>query len=191
MKKEKQLILKEILESGQYVIDLENGLIYDKKGKPLTPHYLPSGYQQIKLFNGKRNRQKGDDKSIQGIYYAHQVIYFAANGFYDTKLTINHKDRDKINNRLDNLELATMKEQHEHIAKTGSRIQPVEERRLIRFDEVQKIRAMMKEGRSQSSIARELNLNRLSVRATIKKIENDIPLTCESRTQSNQSVLFS
>lgn len=180
MKKEKQLILKEILESGQYVVNLENGLIYDKKMKRLNPRKLPSGYLQIAIFNGKRNRQKGEDKARNGIYYVHQIVFFAANGFYDESLTINHKDRDKSNNSLSNLELATMKEQHAHMAATSTTRTRVNPSRLIRGEEIREIRRLVKEGFNQSQIAKELDLNRLTVRVIVKKIENNLPLTHEN-----------
>lgn len=45
---------------------------------------------------------------------AHRLVFYHFNGTIPEGLTINHKDGNKHNNRLDNLELATSKEQTNH-----------------------------------------------------------------------------
>ena len=40
----------------------------------------------------------------------HRLIYFVYNGYIDTKLQVDHIDRDRTNNRPDNLRLVTAKE---------------------------------------------------------------------------------
>jgi len=45
---------------------------------------------------------------------AHRLVWVAANGPIAPGLTINHKDGDKANNRLNNLEVATYSDQVRH-----------------------------------------------------------------------------
>ena len=52
MKKEKQEVLKKILDSGNYEVDTQTGAIY-RKGKFVKPQILPSGYYQHTLFLGR------------------------------------------------------------------------------------------------------------------------------------------
>jgi len=51
---------------------------------------------------------------IRAEVFAHRVVWISANGPIPDGLTINHKDGVRANNQLDNLELATMKEQVAH-----------------------------------------------------------------------------
>ena len=107
MKKEKQVMLNEILKN--YDIDVELGKVYDNKGKEIVFYKLPNGYFQRMMYNGRRNRN-GKNVSVQGVYYLHQVIYFAKFGFYDEGNVIDHIDRDKGNNRIENLQILTRNE---------------------------------------------------------------------------------
>ena len=169
MKKEKQVMLNEIIKN--YDIDIELGKVYDKKGKELPFQILPNGYHQRRLYNGRRNRN-GKNVSVQGAYYLHQVIYFAKFGFYDEGCVIDHIDRDKSNNRIDNLRCVTHKV---NVSNKGERSKSLSVK-FVRGNEIAEIRRMMNLNMSQSAIARVLGLNRLTVRWTMKKIENGIPL---------------
>lgn len=170
MRIDKQLALKKILESGQYIIDSDNGVILNKSEKRLKGALLPSGYIQVSLSNGKRNRKAGDNKNVQGIFYVHQIVFFSLNGFYDESKVINHIDSNPQNNRASNLELVT---QSDNIKKSTYGMNDVVfEQRLIRDKEIAQIRDLMAQNLSQSAIAKQLNLNRCSVRRTMKKIES-------------------
>ena len=62
------------------------------------------GYTQVKVDNT--------------VYYAHRLIWVLLTGNDPGEFTIDHKDRNRRNNRIDNLRLATQKEQ---MANTGQR----------------------------------------------------------------------
>lgn len=69
-----------------------------------------NGYLFVKLFyNGKHNT-----------FTVHKLVMTIFKG-YEDKLDINHIDGDKTNNRLDNLEYCTRKENMEHCAVNGLR----------------------------------------------------------------------
>lgn len=57
-----------------------------------------TGYRQIEI-NGKRD-------------YSHRLIYIFHNGEIDDGLHIDHIDRDKLNNNIENLRLVTHQENH-------------------------------------------------------------------------------
>jgi len=109
--------VKEIDNSGYYV-DIE-GNVYSthfRKGhetKKMTPNILPNGYCSIRYGN----------KSA----YIHRLVAKAFIPNPENKPEVNHKDLNKQNNHVDNLEWATRKENENHLkdnnpctGKTGS-----------------------------------------------------------------------
>lgn len=66
---------------------------------------LGSGYKSINI--------KGHP------FLVHRLVITAFQGNYDPKLVVNHKDRDRSNNRLDNLELVTPSENIIHAINSG------------------------------------------------------------------------
>ncbi len=112
--------IKEIGNSGYYVDKVGN--VYSthyKKGnaiKVLKPCLLPNGYYCVHLFKINRNAQ-----------YIHRLVAQAFIPNPQNKPEVNHKDLDKSNNRVDNLEWVTRKENENHLkennpckGKTGS-----------------------------------------------------------------------
>lgn len=51
--------------------------------------------------------------------FLHRLVWIAFNGPIPDGVTINHRDGNKANNRLDNLELATHAEQYDHAIAIG------------------------------------------------------------------------
>ena len=92
---------------------MRGGKGYNKqrKFKPLekpvpTEKQLPSGYKQIRmLVDGKRYH-----------LYSHRAIWSYFCGDIPSGLVINHINGNKSDNRLDNLEVVTHKENHQHAA---------------------------------------------------------------------------
>lgn len=80
----------------------ESGIIYSKRNnKYLKPKLTNSGYLQIQIGRGN-------------YFYIHRLVgaNFLSNP--ENKKTINHKDGNKLNNHVDNLEWATYSENHKH-----------------------------------------------------------------------------
>lgn len=168
MKKEKQEKVLAIISTGRYIE--QGGDIYSVKSsgiKKLSPLTHKSGYKQIHIFNGRRGSE-----GINAIVYVHQLVYMMHFGGYDECMNIDHIDRDPTNNDISNLRLVSIRENH------LNRSNPVrsESVKTIRSEEINSIRDLMSLGLSQSAIAKELNLKRLSVRYIMKKIENNEPL---------------
>lgn len=170
MKKEKQLRVLLNLRVGFYSVR-EDRIYSHLMGFPkeLKPNRLPSGYMQY-ILNPNR-------PEFKVIAYCHQIVYLANYGEYDETFIINHKDRNRLNNLPYNLEAKSHKGNSENSigrqpTKTGLR--------LIRANEIKQIKNLISENHSQSYIARRLNLNRLSVRYIIKRIENGFKLKYEN-----------
>ena len=147
-----------MLSSDRYKV-IGDTLCRNSKGLwlPIVSGKLPNGYEQYHLMI------KRDKVSV----YRHILVYLSNYGVYPEGYEIDHKDRDKTNNKPYNLRAvpvcinAANKDKKINTAKV----------RTIRGKEIEKINALRLEGLSQSAIARELNLNRLSVRYTIKRLE--------------------
>ena len=82
----------------------EDGRIWSKvKNKFLKPSKQKNGYIKVNLIDneGKKHTER-----------LHKVTFFAVNGLweYPEGMQINHKDENKENNHINNLELVTAKE---------------------------------------------------------------------------------
>ena len=111
-------MLKPIKNYERYLIDPENGNIYSNaKGKKmflLKTYTKPDGYVAVTLW----------DDSVRGTkkrktFLVHRLV--AENFIPNTenKPTVNHKDGNKLNNCVDNLEWATSHEQNVHAFANG------------------------------------------------------------------------
>ena len=92
----------------EYQIDT-NGVVYSKKGKPLSPSLTKRGYYNILT-------------SVNGNVEGHQVHVLVAKQFLENddpenKTQVNHIDGNKLNNSIDNLEFVTPKENVQHAIK--------------------------------------------------------------------------
>lgn len=85
----------------------ENGKIDNRKGKELTASIDKYGYKHIVLSsNGKRKT-----------YTIHQLVAIAFIQNPNNKRTVNHINGNKLDNRVENLEWSTPKEQKIHAIK--------------------------------------------------------------------------
>lgn len=96
-----------IIGYEEYEVDT-NGAVYSKKGKPLKFSHNHKGYQIVNLL--VKGRRRG--------FSVHTLV---AKQFIDnsdpSKTQVNHKDGNKDNNSVDNLEWVTPKENTWHSRK--------------------------------------------------------------------------
>jgi hypothetical protein len=94
-----------IIENYPNYVVFKNGDIYSKKHKRiLKPKILPSGYNSVKLCNNGQMRD----------YYIHVLVASAFLEKDKIRPYVNHKDKNKSNNKLDNLEYVTHPENMKH-----------------------------------------------------------------------------
>ena len=105
------------IKSLDRVVIYSDGRKYYYKSKIIKPSTINSGYNVARLY------VNGVCKSI----LIHRLVWEAFNGEIPEGMQINHIDEDKTNNRLDNLNLMTCKENinygthNERVAKTQSK----------------------------------------------------------------------
>jgi hypothetical protein len=176
MKIHKQKAVLDILATGRYkVIDNDVYAVRKSGLHRLVGNTLPSGYRQHTIFNGVRY-----GKGIKATVYQHILCYMFHNGMYEEGLVIDHIDGDNTNNRIENLR-AIPQSVNVNPYKVNENIQTNPYcMRPIREKEIEQIKELMKQNHSQSYIARYLDLNRCSVRYTMKNIQQNKPLKYEA-----------
>lgn len=87
----------------------KNGSVFGQRVNYLKPILHHTGYTKLTL------RKNGKQKQVS----VHRFVWEAFNGAIPTDKVINHKDGDKTNNSLSNLELVSNKENTIHAYKTG------------------------------------------------------------------------
>ena len=87
----------------------KNGRLDDRKGKQLKPGIDKYGYERVVLTKN----------GIRKTYLVHRLVALAYIPNIENKPTVNHKDGNKRNNNVSNLEWATHKEQKTHEIKNG------------------------------------------------------------------------
>jgi hypothetical protein len=145
--------------------------IQGKEWKPMKLHLLPTGYKQITL---SRFSRKGDGFIVR--LYIHQLVYLLYNGTYNPDYQIDHVDNDLNNNDFSNLRAVTRKINLDNRPRRKANKQGI---KTIRSSEIKEIRALYNQGLTQYAIAKLLDLNRLSVRYIVKRIEQGLPLKYE------------
>lgn len=101
--------MKKIEGFDNYVITDNAEVINTNTGRVLKQNKNPKGYMQIIL----SCEGKSSTKSI------HRLVFEAYRGKIKKGLTVNHIDGDKSNNKINNLELLTQKENLRHAVDIG------------------------------------------------------------------------
>ena len=89
-----------------YRVDPALGIVYGKKGKAITAK-SGNGYIHVRVHRGKF------------VASAHRMIWEHVNGPIPTGMQINHKNGNKADNRIENLELVTPSENCLHAYRSG------------------------------------------------------------------------
>ena len=86
---------------SRYLISTD-GKIYSLKSDRLLPQGITErGYKQVDVYN---------DMGVKKHMKVHRLVYMAHVGVIPNGMQVNHKDENKTNNYIDNLELMTNKE---------------------------------------------------------------------------------
>lgn len=178
MRDDKQDLVLEILGNGKYRVDVASGIVYSfRRGRGewvvLVPNKPKSGYLQYRLHLGR-----GKGKMV--LVYGHVLVWMVVHGKYKPGMEVNHKDLDKRNNRIGNLELLSSSDNSKHALKNciygGEGVV-----RPIRKAQIDDIKFYLKGGLTNiSEIARRIGCSRLATSYTIKKIQAGEPLKYEN-----------
>lgn len=138
-----------------------NGGIYEIKPRILKNATETSGYLFVALYNGYRKQ-----------YKIHRLVAEAFIPNPNNLPQVNHKDLNKQNNRVDNLEWCTASENIKHAFKHGVRKMPDKLKNMIKNfdgennpnsklkkDEIIDIKTQINNGISYKKIAQKYNLN--------------------------------
>lgn len=87
----------------------ENGTIISKFGTVLVPTKTKAGYYIVNLHINKKRKKM----------YVHRIIALCYIENPDNKATVNHKDGDKGNNSVENLEWLTLTDNTKHAWSSG------------------------------------------------------------------------
>lgn len=99
-----------IIDYPEYSVDTE-GTVYNKYGKILKPQNY-KGYDSVYLYKNKKRRKLRVQRIV-----AHTFLGLDLN---DTKAQVHHKDSNRINNSLENLEVCTNRHNARQIERTNN-----------------------------------------------------------------------
>lgn len=156
-----------VLRKNRLRMDYENGIIYRKRGSgaeyvaALTT--TPRGYKLINL----------SVDGMQKTCSAHRVIWMMRHGVIPDNLVINHKDNNKGNNSIGNLELTTFSENVSHCINGGYKDILKGEKHpgvILTAGQVKKIRKMFATGKyTQESLSKFFPVGRAAIGQIIRR----------------------
>jgi HNH endonuclease len=139
----------ELVATGRWTVDAEAGAVYSTRfQRPISPSVSKKGYRSLPVWLPELKKRLN--------VLLHRLVWETVHGPIPPGLQINHKNGDKADNRVANLELTTAGENTRHAMDTGLR-RPLRGVELphARFseDEVRDIRARLTAGALQREVA--------------------------------------
>ena len=160
------------LKNFPNILISENGVVYHAKKNKIIPHNSFGGYLGVCL-------RKKNCKPIN--YLVHRLVAETFIWNRDNKDFVNHKDGNKLNPKLTNLEWCTAKENAQHAVKFGltnhtSNIGIRNSNSVLNELKVLKIRKYSKEGKTQSELALKFGVSQANINQILNnKIWRHVP----------------
>ena len=112
--------------------------------------------------------------SHKSYFFGHHIVWINFNGFIPEGLQVNHKDGNKSNNKLSNLELVTYKENAEHAVNNGLYITgEAHHKTKLTYVQVKEIRSKYiknKKGYNTISLAKEYGVCRSTMWSVVNNV---------------------
>ena len=140
----------EISNFGGVRSAIKRGNVY--KGRILKPKIINGGYHVVELRKNKKSHS----------FLVHRLVLKAFVGVCPDGKQINHKDGNKTNNNLENLEYVTASENVLHAFRIGliSHVGEKNGNSKLTKENIYEIRRLAADGCSQASIARRFGVTR-------------------------------
>lgn len=165
-----------IIGYDKYFINKNGEIISFMRGTPkkLLTRKPPDTSTYIRIALGEKHNQKK--------HLLHRLVYFSFNPQDDQSLEINHIDGNKLNNKLENLEVVTRSENLKHAFSTGLKTTSGENnpRALLSEQEVITIYHRLLDGESRVVLAREYGvtvgvIGKIKIKANWNYLLKDLP----------------
>jgi hypothetical protein len=133
--------MTEIFNHKGYFVNLETGDIYGLKGQLLKPCKTHNGYYTVTLGNRR--------------YKIHRLVLSTYTQSSGEGLQVNHKDGDKRNNKVSNLEWCTPKENCLHAEMLGLRTHKntvLRKDSILTTEEASTIKDLIRQGKTTKEI---------------------------------------
>lgn len=126
----------------------------------MKPIKASSNYFQIELTKNENVKK----------HLIHRLVLLTFNG--ESKLDVNHKDGNKLNNRLDNLEYVTKSENTKHAYDNKLMTRKGTKHNNSKFSkkDLKKVKKLLSQGMLQKNIAKIFNVDS----STISKIKTNV-----------------
>lgn len=144
----------------------EDGVVTSHKGKVLSPNVDLKGYHRVVLQAGRKRRLH------TGI---HRLVAHCHLPNPDNKPEVNHKDGDKSNNHVSNLEWVTSKENVAHAYETQLRTPiygPKSPNAKLTPELVAKIHKLLGDGVRQVDIAKEIRVGQAVISQVKRRVRD-------------------
>lgn len=155
--------LYEISDEGHVVRISTHGRNPKSIRRPVRPHKKPEGYLAIDI--------QRDQIRLRS--YVHRVVWEAFRGPIPSGLEINHRDGNRLNNRLDNLELVTrsanMLHSFQQLSPSLNRVRGTAHHKAkLTPADVENILSLNRTGTSQREIARLYGVSKTAIGFILK-----------------------
>lgn len=106
--------IKQITNYPHYEIDIHGNIYSNRFGKrkqlkPILATQAKKQYLQVGLFN-EHNRRNSKGQRVPKMLYVHRLVWETFMGEIPPKMTINHKNENKLDCSLENLEMMSLSE---------------------------------------------------------------------------------
>lgn len=172
--------MKEVKGFPNYLIS-ENGDIFNKKGLKLKKQVNVDGYFVVNIYNSTGEYHKRICRLVAEAYLPD----------YSEALVVNHKDLNKQNDNVSNLEMVTTAENTRHSMLNQPHVHTGNSK--ISDNDVILIRKLMIEGKSNKEIIKSMNFPKDTVQSirngAFSRIPSDIEIPKAVRTISEDDAI--